>query len=162
MEMGGGDIKCRKSCIKSPWRHSPQVQGPALKVWPPPSVCVSAVRTMYLRPRDVNVSSALASNIVEIPFEADSHADTTCLGGGALKILDYNTPVRVQGYDPALGAREYQTISGGLVYTHPHTQVRYHLIFHQAIHMPHLDHHLLCPMQLRAHGVTVNECPRIY
>ena len=74
---------------------------------------MSAVRTMYLRPRDVNVSSALASNIVEIPFEADSHADTTCLGGGALKILDYNTPVRVQGYDPALGAREYQTISGG-------------------------------------------------
>ena len=23
-------------------------------------------------------------------------------------------------------------------------------------------HHLLCPMQLRAHGVAVNDCPRIY
>ena len=117
---------------------------------------------MYLRPRAVNVLSASASNPNEIPFEADSHADTTCLGGGALKILDFNTPVRVQGYDPALGAREYQTISGGVVYVHPHTKVRYHLIFHQAIHMPHLDHHLLCPMQLRANGVDVNDCPRMY
>jgi len=110
--------------------------------------------TMYLRPRAVNDLSASASNSVEIPFEANSHADTTCLGGGALKIMDYNTPVRVQGYDPSLGAREYETISGGVVYVHPRTNVRYHLIIHQAIHMPHLDHHLLCPMQLRSHGVT--------
>ena len=117
---------------------------------------------MYLRPRAVNAMSALASNTNEIPCEADFHADTTCLGRGALKILDFNTPVRVQGYDPALGAREYQTISGGVVYVHPHTKVLYHLIFHQAIHMPHLDHHLLYPMQLRAHGVDVNDCPRIY
>lgn len=81
---------------------------------------------------------------------------------GPLKILDSNTPVRVQGYDPALGAKGYPTISGGVVYVHPHTKVRHHLIFHQAIHMPHLDHHLLCSMQLRAHGVDVNDCPRIY
>ena len=28
--------------------------------------------------------------------------------------------------------------------------------------MPNLDHHLLCPMQLRANGVAVNDCPRMY
>ena len=116
---------------------------------------------MHLRPRAAGIS-AVASNTNEIPFEADSHADTTCLGRGALKILDFNTPVRVQGYDPSLGAREYATISGGLVYVHPHTNARYHLIVHQAIHMPDLDNHLLCPMQLRANDVTVNDCPKIY
>ena len=114
-----------------------------------------------MRPRAIGVS-AIASNSNEIPLEADSHADTTCLGGGALKILDYNTPVRVQGYDASLGAKEYSTISGGVVYVHPHTKARYHLIFHQAIYMPDLDHHLLCPMQLRANGVAVNDCPRMY
>ena len=100
---------------------------------------------MYLRPRVTGVS-AVVSNTNEVPLEADSHADTTCLGGGALKIFDYNTPVRVQGYDASLGAKEFSTITGGLVYVQPHTKVRYHLIFHQAIHMPDLDHHLLCPM----------------
>ena len=76
-------------------------------------MCIAAIRMMYLRPRATGIP-AIASNTNEIPFEADSHADTTCLGGGALKIMDYNTPVRVQGYDPSLGAREYETISGGV------------------------------------------------
>ena len=28
--------------------------------------------------------------------------------------------------------------------------------------MPNLDHHLLYPMQCRANGVVINECPRMY
>ena len=28
--------------------------------------------------------------------------------------------------------------------------------------MPDLDYHLLCPMQCRANGVVINECPRMY
>ena len=119
------------------------------------------LRTIYLRPRAAGVA-AVASNTNEIPMESDSHADTTCLGRGALKILDFDSPVRVQGYDPSLGAREFSTITGGLVYVHPHTKARHHLIIHQAIHMPELDHHLLCPMQLRANGVIVNDCPKMY
>ena len=76
--------------------------------------------------------------------------------------MDFNTPVNVHGYDPSLGSKEYRIISGELVYQHPFSGLRYHLIFHQAIHMPDLDHHLRCPMQLRANGVTVNDCPRMY
>ena len=33
---------------------------------------------------------------------------------------------------------------------------------HQAIHMPEMDHHLLCPMQCRTNGVQINECPRMF
>ena len=104
----------------------------------------------------------LESNSKESTLEVDSHADTTCLGHGALKIFDFNSPVNVQGYDPSLGIRLYQTISGVIGYVHPHNGRKYHIIIHQAIHMPDLGHHLLCPMQVRANGVILNECPRMY
>ena len=79
-----------------------------------------------------------------------------------MKILDFNTPVNVHGYDPSLGSKQYRVITGGVAYTHPFSGLRYHLIIHQAIHMPDLGHHLLCPMQLRQNGVKVNECPRLF
>ena len=40
--------------------------------------------------------------------------------------------------------------------------MRYHLLIHQAVHMPKLQHHLLCPMQYHINEVQVNNCPRIY
>ena len=62
-------------------------------------------------------------------------------------MYDYNFPVNFRGYDPLLGAKQYSTISGALAYVNPFTGLKYHLIIHQAIHMPDLNHHLLCPMQ---------------
>ena len=103
------------------------------------------LRTVYLRPRSSYVG-AVETNSNETTFEADSHADTTCLGRGTLKIFDYDTPVNVQGYDPALGSKEYRIISGVLGYIHPHTGTKYHLVVHQAVHVPELQHNLLCPM----------------
>jgi hypothetical protein len=35
-----------------------------------------------------------------------------------------------------------------------------HLIINQAIHIPHYDHHLLCPMQCGVNDVTVNNLPK--
>ena len=67
----------------------------------------------------------------------------------------------VQGYDPSLGIRQYQTISGVIGYVHPFTGRKYHIIIRQASHMAELGNHLLSPMQVRANGVTLNECPRM-
>ena len=106
--------------------------------------------------------SQVACNALETTLEADSHADTKCLGGGVLKIYDYNCPINVQGYEPSLGAKQYCTISGALAYVNPFTGLKYHLISHQAIHIPDLDHHLLCPMQCCANSVVINECPQMY
>ena len=78
------------------------------------------------------------------------------------KVKNFNTPVNAQGYDPSLGIRQYPTISGVIGYVHPFTGRKFHIIIHQAVHMPELGHHLLCPMQVRANGVTLNECPRMY
>ena len=83
-------------------------------------------------------------------------------GGYFLKLYDYNFPVNVQGYDPSLGSKQYRTISGTLTYVNTFTGLKYHLIIHQAIHMPYLHHHILCQIQCRANGVVINECPQMY
>ena len=69
-----------------------------------------AVRTMWLRPRATTVARVY-SGTPDSSMESDSHIDTFCLGADILKIFNYNTPVNAQGYDPALGAQEYQTIT---------------------------------------------------
>ena len=106
--------------------------------------------------------SGVEFNSREPTFEVDSHADTTYLGSGALKIYDFDCPVNVQGYDSTLGVKQLQTISGVVQYIHPFTGRKYHIVVHQEIHILNLDHHLLCPMEYRANGVDINECPRMY
>jgi hypothetical protein len=98
--------------------------------------------------------------IYETTLKLDSHADTFVLRRGALIILDYNRPVSVVGYDESLGSKTYQTVSGVVAYDDPQNGRMLHLIINQAIHIPHLDHHLLCPMQCRVNDVIVNNLPK--
>ncbi len=98
--------------------------------------------------------------IHETTLELDSHADTCVLGHDALIILDYNKPVSVVGYDESLGSKTYQTVSDVVAYDDPQTRRMLHLIINQAIHIPHLDHHLLCPMQCRVNDVIINNLPK--
>ncbi len=64
------------------------------------------------------------------------------------------------GYDESLGSKTYQTVSGVVAYDDPQTRRKLHLIINQAIHIPHLDHHLLCPMQCRVNDMTINNLPK--
>jgi hypothetical protein len=66
----------------------------------------------------------------------DSHADTTVLGAGALIIESYDQPVEVVGYDPQQGSQRFEMVNGILIFDHPRDGQVYHLVFHQAIHMP--------------------------
>ena len=61
------------------------------------------------RPCVANVA-AVARDDKETTLELDSHADTFVLGNGYLVVADFNEPVHVQGYDPALGTNTYKTI----------------------------------------------------
>ncbi len=106
-----------------------------------------------------DVSYTLESNY-ETTFELDSHADTCVLGHDALIILDYNQPVSIVGYDKSLGSKTYQTARGVVAYDDPQTERLLHLIINQAIHIPHLDHHLLFPIQCRVNDVIVNNLPK--
>ncbi len=51
-------------------------------------------------------------------------------------------------------------MSGVVAYDDPQTGKTLHLIINQSIHIPHLDHHLLCPMQCHVNDVTVNNLPK--
>jgi hypothetical protein len=99
-------------------------------------------------------------SIGETTLKLDPHADTCVLGRDALILLDYNRPVIVNGYDPSLGTKTYTTVSRVLAYDDPVTGKVYHLVINQAIHIPHLDHHLLCPMQCQVNDVVVDDMPK--
>ncbi len=107
-----------------------------------------------------NVSYKINDPNHETTLELDSHADTCVLGRDALIILDYKQPVTVVGYDESLGTKTYATMSGVVTYDDPQTGRTLHLVIHQAIHIPHLDHHLLCPMQCCVNDVIINNLPK--
>jgi hypothetical protein len=108
--------------------------------------------------------SAIKSNdpTYETTLELDSHADACVLGRHALITLDHNRPVAVMGYDESLSTRTYNIVRGMVAYTDPKTGRMLHLIINQAIHAPHLDHHLLCPMQCCVNDVIVDETPNFW
>lgn len=62
----------------------------------------------------------------------------------------------IQGYNQSLGSQSYSTVTAVLKYIHPHTWLTYHLVINQAIHIPHLPHHLLCPMQHHVNDIISN------
>ncbi|EJK61092.1 hypothetical protein THAOC_18471, partial [Thalassiosira oceanica] len=109
--------------------------------------------------RTVRFERQLAStqSFTTIRVEVDSHADTCVLGRRCLVIRDWGRPVKVSGWNPKDGSRECKIVSGVVVWDRPSDGATFLLIFHQAIYCPDLEHHLICPLQLRQNGVTVNE-----
>ncbi len=54
-----------------------------------------------------------------------------------------------------------QMENGVVAYDDPQTGRTLHLIINKAIHIPHLDHHLLYPMQCHMNDVTINNLVKI-
>ena len=98
------------------------------------------------RPRVAQVASVVHNN-KETRLELDYYADTSVLGGRALLVAEFNEPVNVQGYDPSLGTKTYKTITGAVGYCDPISVSIYHLVIHQEIYIPGLEHYLLSPTQ---------------
>jgi len=127
----------------------------------PGNIALSTVRTA----RSIAINpvcrvSSMTTSKIDMLLELDSHADTCVLGRNALVILDYQKIVHVTGFNPLLGTVPYRLVSGVVGYFHPHTHRRYHLVIHQAIHVPTLEYNLLNPNQLRVNGVTLNHVPK--
>ncbi len=114
---------------------------------------------LYQRHIVKDIGYNLESNY-ETTLELNSHADTCALGHDPLIILDYNQPVSIVSYDKSLLSKTYQTMSGVVAYDDPQTGRMLHLIINQAAHIPHLDHHRLCPMQCRVNDLTINNLPK--
>ena len=94
-------------------------------------------------------------------MELDSHADTIVLGSNAI-VMQYTTrECDVSPYDDSYEPiRNVPIVSGATAVTSTHTGLTYILVFHEAIWMgDRLDHSLLNPNQLRAHGIEVQDNP---
>jgi hypothetical protein len=83
------------------------------------------------------------------------------VGLDSLVFLDWDQPVVFSSYDPAGNPKTLMTVSAALAYELPESGRTMCLALHQAIYLPTLQHNLLCPMQMRLHGVVVNETPRL-
>ena len=113
---------------------------------------VSAIRSSRL-----GRQLASTQSFTVIRAEVDSHADTCVLGKTCLVIRDWGRSVRVSGWNPNDRSRECKIVTGVVVWDRPEDGQKVMLIFHQALYCPDLDHHLICPLQLRQNGLTVNE-----
>ena len=51
--------------------------------------------------------AAVTRNDKETTLELNSQADTSVLGNGSLVVANFNEPVNVKVYDPALGTKTY-------------------------------------------------------
>ena len=102
------------------------------------------------------------TSLLEQRTELDSHADTCVVGHDtALLIHDYESLVRVQGYNEDVGEwSNCRIVSAVVAYNHPATGEVYMLVIHQAILIPGMPNNLLCPMQLRDHGLAMNDEPK--
>ena len=74
----------------------------------------------------------------------DMHVDQCVVGINVLIVNDFNRPVTVQGFK----TDNLHTISAAMAYDLPDTGETVILLVHQAMHIPHLPHNLISPMQL--------------
>ena len=68
--------------------------------------------------------------------------------------------VNVTGFDPSQAPRTARIVDCVVKYTCPGTGDNYLLQINQALHIPEMEHCLLCPMQCRVNGVLINEVPK--
>ncbi len=96
----------------------------------------------------------------EFCIELDSHADTCVIGHDALIIGEFNKHVSVTQYNHRECSKMYKIISAMVAYDDHDAGQAIVVVMHQAIHVPNLDHHLLCPMQARLNDIVVNDAPK--
>ena len=97
----------------------------------------------------------------ETRTELDSHADTCVVRKNALIVHDYNQKVNVTEYDPKQPtAQSLRIVSAALAFDEPNSGEVIILVLNQAISIPHLEHKLVSPFQMRLNDVKLNDTPR--
>ena len=95
--------------------------------------------------------------------ELDSNCDTCTFGKGVHIVNDTGRRVSVDPFLESLGSlRNIKIITAAVAYDDPHTYQTYILFFHQALYIPSLKRHLLCPNQIRSNGIEINDTALIH
>jgi len=101
-------------------------------------------------------------NVVSGTCELDSHADTCVAGANCVVIEEMHQTVDVSGFSDTLDTlRNVPIVTAATAYDNPADGTTYILILGQAIYMgDKMQYSLICPNQLRARGLIVEDCPQ--
>jgi Reverse transcriptase (RNA-dependent DNA polymerase) len=123
---------------------------------PPPLCTVAPIITQRASVSKVQVKG-------DFFCELDSHADTCCFGPGAYIVHHTNQTISVNGFLDSLGTlSNVPIVTAAVAYDCPSTFHTYILFFHHSLYFENMNRHLLCPSQMRTHGVTVNDVPLLH
>ena len=101
------------------------------------------------------------SHTVSGNCELDSHVDT-CVAGAICVILEVtNQTVNVSVFSEKHEVlQNIPVVTTATAYDDPTLGIAYILVLGQAIYMENMANSLICPNQLRANGLVVEDCPR--
>jgi hypothetical protein len=102
------------------------------------------------------------SSTVQGPCELDTHADTCVAGANCIILEESNQTVNVSAFtDSHEPLTNVPIITAATAYDEESTGTTYILILGQAIYLGNqMKNSLICPNQLRANGLVVEDCPR--
>ena len=93
-------------------------------------------------------------------IDIDSHADTCAFGDGALIVHMTDQRGNVLPYTEELGPKEdVPIVTASVAYDCPTMYQTYILFYHQSLHIPGMERHLMAPAQVRENDVGVNDTP---
>ena len=93
-------------------------------------------------------------------MELDSHADTCALGNCCVVLQDTGRTVTVEGFDDGIGALDdVHIVTAAVAHDCPTTSETWLQVFHEALHIPEMETHLVNPFQVRNQGLIVNDTP---
>jgi len=96
------------------------------------------------------------------PCELDSHADTCVAGANCIVLEETAQSVNVSAFtDSHQTLENLSIVTAATAYDDEATGTTYILIFGQALYLgDQMKNSLICPNQLRANGLTVDDCPK--
>ena len=110
----------------------------------------------------IEKSGTIVHEKFEANSELDSHADTVCAGKNFIVVEYTNQACDVHGFSKDIGSLQNIPIAKvATAWIDPANGEVFILIFNHALYFGNkLDHSLICPNQLRAHGVIVDDVPK--
>jgi hypothetical protein len=116
------------------------------------------------RRRQIGANERLAADLLtssRAEIEIDTRADTIC-AGKASRVIEYTdqvcdvSPIKSE-YEPMRNIRVAKTAT---TYDHPYDHETYILVTAQFLYFGYkLENTLLCPNQMRSHGIEVDDVP---
>ena len=93
--------------------------------------------------------------------ELDNHANTCVVEWHVFITERHDRVVNVSGCDPSKeSVKNLEIVNASITVDDVDTVKSHVMIINQAVHVPTMEHNLLCPMQMRMHSSIINCTPK--